>query len=492
MLHPLSPVVNLVPRFWATLRASWALLVAIWFGTGGRIVWLDLLLICSPFMMAAAGSVIHWATLRYRVANGRLELETGLVRRQTRVIALRRIQHVRRIRRLLHRATGLSEVEVETASGTEIEGLLSALSSEDADALLALLSPRGESAQTEEETVRYASDLSDLFLYGATGTRWGAIFLVWGVVGELAQWQNPDRISRITRALGPVGAVAALVALITGTWLAGIAVAITRHWGFTLVERGGVLVANDGLLTARRVEVHPGKVQAAAVLEPLFRRITGFGTVVVETAAARAAASGTERAQATLPAVDQHEAGALLAGFVPGAPADLATLALEPAAAASLGVARIRALIGSSILACLAIAVFGRWGAPVLSLVPLLVFRAGMENAALGYAVMPDTVVSRSGWIRRETWVIARRKIQSVLVSADPLLRMRDLARVSVRVAGRRVVLPAVSRAQAVAIASDLAHIPAFGAAGDPLPAIGEQQEPASAARRESSRRFVK
>ena len=48
------------------------------------------------------------------------------------------------------------------------------------------------------------------------------------------------------------------------------------------------------------------KVQVVSVSEPLIRRWAGFGSVVIETAAARSGQGGTERRAALAPVVEHH------------------------------------------------------------------------------------------------------------------------------------------------------------------------------------------
>src|SRR6185503_14051289 len=105
----------------------------------------DLGLLLLFFGLAIGNTLVHYLTLRYRLADGRLEIRSGLLNRQARVIAADRVQNVEMVRNVFHRLSGLVEVRIETASGTEVEGLLSALSVADAEALIgALEAARGE------------------------------------------------------------------------------------------------------------------------------------------------------------------------------------------------------------------------------------------------------------------------------------------------------------------------------------------------------------
>jgi putative membrane protein len=438
-LHPLSPFVNLLPRLIAALRSGWPLLLAVLFGRGGRLQTLDAFLLSLPLTIAAVGSFVHWATLRWRVVDRRLEIRTGLLTRQVRVIAADRVQHVATVQRLTHRITGLVELEVETAAGREVEGLLSALSRAQADGLIAGL---GGGAAPAVESRWYRNDLADLFRFGATGTRWGLAVVVFGIGFEIAQWQDPDRLEALADTLGPLGAAAGLLALLTGTWLVSTLTAIVRHWDFSLVERGESLVAEEGLLTRRRVELRPGKVQLVAVHETWLRRLAGIATVVVSTAAARSRAGGTEQAEALVPVVAPDGVGAVLDRVLPGVASEWNEIPRSPADPRGRLRVWVAALLRSGAIAGLVALVAWPWGALAALVVPLALVSAELGFRAQRWAVTDGLVLAEGGWWRRTRVVVPRAKVQSVWVTAGWLLRRRGLARVTVAVAGGQVALP--------------------------------------------------
>lgn len=459
-LHWASPFVNLLPRLLRAVKNGWAIIAAVLVGTGSNLQILDLVVIFAPLAVAFSGAVLHWATLRYRVENGRLELETGLVNRQMRVVPADRVQNIHRIQRILHRATGLVEIEIETASGTEVEGLLSALDARSADALVKALSPAGKRvvrpAQTAPPPV-FANTAGDLFRYGATSTAWGAAAVVFGVLLELAQWQDPEWLTVLARQLGKAGGAAAVVAILTGTWLVGVVATMARHWNFHLTDGGeaGGSVAEEGLFTHRKAVIRPGKVQVVMALEPLFRRWAGFGSVLVETASARSRGAGTERSEAFLPVVEAEDIPEVLARFVPHPPLD-DLRAPHPSALTAERISELSQLVA---VVGLGVALFGAWGLLVALLAPIMWVGSLLDFRQAGYVVTPDVVVARSGWWRRKTWVIPRAKIQSVAAESNPVLRWLGLARLVVRVAGERVALPLVGTETAHALRTELSRV---------------------------------
>ena len=135
-LHPVSLAVNLLPRAWATVRTLWPLLIFAFLGGESFGFHLAELMIVLIFTLASVwNTFIHWATLRYRMQQGRLEINTGLLNKQSRTIDPARIQNVELVQNLFHSWAGLVELRIDTAGELSTEGLLSALSVEDATEL---------------------------------------------------------------------------------------------------------------------------------------------------------------------------------------------------------------------------------------------------------------------------------------------------------------------------------------------------------------------
>lgn len=443
-LHPASVVVNLLPRAWGVMRTAWPLLLALLYGGRAGQGAFDLLIVLLFFAMTFGSTIVHWATLRYRVSEGRLEVRTGLLNRQVRVIAPDRIQNTELVRNVFHRMSGLVEVRIETASGREVEGLLSALSVAEAEALTSALerARRAAPPPEEEPPVLLSNSVRDLVWFGTTTTRLGAIAVTLGLGFEAMQVLDPERLATVGPVLGLLGGAALLVGAITGTWLLGTGAAVIRHYGFRLLRRGRTLVAQEGLLTRRNVELPLAKVQVVTVSEPILRRLAGFGTIHIETAAAREAGSGTQRAEAVVPVVDRAALSDIVRVALPDVELDLEHIELHPPHPRAL----IRAEIGSVVRAALlgtAIAWWlWPWGFLAIGLVPLAMGLAWLDHRHQGWLVTDDFVVSRSGYLNRRTRVVARRKLQSLELVQGVLLRRWGLGRLALRVAGSSVSLP--------------------------------------------------
>ena len=450
-LHPASLAVNLIPRSLRFARAFWPILLVMIFGGGNRQVVLDGSLLLAFFLVPLSQTIVHFLTLRYRVWNGRLEIESGLLNRQARAIDPERVQNVELVRNLFQRLAGLVEVRIETASGTEVEGMLSALREEEAALLVEALRDgqrdrTEETAPVEEAPLVIANNPSELVRYGITVTRVGAaILIVWGLAMEGLQLLDPGDVDDAAGMFEGIGAVALMAAVLTGGLLAGVVGAMTRHWNFQLRDVEDRLVATEGLFTRRQVQLRRSRIQLISVEEPVLRRLMGFGSVHIETAAVRAGAGGLESAEAMVPVVERQQISRIVRAALPDFAIDLERVALQPPHPRALIRNLIRSCTQTSLLAA-AIAWFAwPWGLLAL-LLPLLGAGATiMDHRYQGWLVTDQYVISRRGWLRRSTLIVARRKLQVLSAVQGPLLRRYGLGRLVLRVPGGVISLPMLS-----------------------------------------------
>lgn len=457
-LHPASVVVNLVPRSWRLIRSLWPLFLAMLYGNrASGEAFLDVGMVGLFLALTIGGTVLHWLTLRYRVQDGRLEIRSGLANRQVRVISPDRVQNIERVQNVFHRMSGLVEVRIETASGTEVEGLLSALSDADAAELIeALGRARREPTEEVEAPAIIENSLGDLVRFGLTATRVGAAVVLIGVALEGLQRVDPTGLPRMFGQLGGLGILAIVVAALTGTWLVGTVTATVRHYGFRLLQVGRGLVAEEGLFTRRRVELPLGKVQVVTVSEPLLRRLVGFSSIHIETAAAREGGGGTQRAEAMVPVVERPAVQRVVRAAIPALDLDLHGAVLRPPHPRALTRSLFRATIRGLLLSGLISWWFWPWGLLSVALVPLSLFTAWQDHRHQGWLLTDQVLVARKGWLSRRTRVVARSKLQALDVRQGPFLRRYGLGELVARVAGDAVVLPVLDWDEALRLELDL------------------------------------
>jgi putative membrane protein len=477
-LHPASVAVNLIPTAWRVVKSLWPLLLAAVVGSRSATGMgsFEVGLLGFFFIMPVWRTIWHWFTLRYRVSDGRLEIRSGMLYRQVRVIPPERIQNVELVRNVFHRMSGLVELKVETASGTEIEGQLSALSEAEAHALMEALDKARKRVRPDptEEIDRPAlveNSLVDLLRYGLSTARLGLVVVAMGVIYEAILSLDPTSGAQTAAmALGTVGTAAGLVVLVLGAWILGAGASVVRHWNFRLSMGTGTLVAEEGLFTRRRVELAQPKIQLATLSQSFIRRAMGFGVLHLETAAAREDAGGTMTAEAVVPVLAEDRFVPVLTAALPDVP-DLAGIALNPPHPKAVLRAMLQTAVRTTLLAAFLAWVFQPAGVIAFALVPMGLFATWFDHRHQGWWVGERYVVAREGWWVRQTRIVARDKLQSLQLSQGPIARRWNLARLRLRVAGSSVVLPVLSFDDALDLELDLSERIAPRSFGSAVPA---------------------
>ncbi len=491
-LHIASPLINLIPQAWRIVRAYWPLLLAVVIGTeaGTGLSWFDLLYLPAFFLAPMARTVVHWATLRYRVHEGRLEIRSGLLYRQQRIIGPERIQNSELVRNPFHRLTGLVEVRLETAGGEQTEGLLSALALPQAQALMDRLEQLRRSAgvapardeEAPSERTLLAVGTLELLAHGLTSRRVGVLAVIVAVGLELWQQLGNADPTALQQGFHPafIGGVV-LASFVLGVLLA-VGNSLLRYHGLRLVARDDRVEVRHGLLTRRQVGLQTRRIQLMRVDEPLLRRLMGFATLHMETAGLSAGPDGMRQAEATIPMVDRDELFELCRQLVPTLDADPWGGDLHPAPFRALLRTMQRALLRSLALLGLALLLCGTWGWLTLPVVPAMLVAAWFDWRWQAWLVTEGLVVARRGfWIRR-TWILPRAKIQSALCLQDPILRLYGLSTVLIRMAGNRVWLPPLLESDAdLCVLSATAAEPRAAPERDTMPGKVEGPAPETA-----------
>jgi len=394
-LHPLTPLL----KSWFVVAAGigylWTQLTGLvegqLFGSGfsdpgdgGAPISIWAALFVAALVGALAYGYLYWRFTRYGIVGNVLQVQTGVLFRQSRQVKLDRLQAVDVVRPLIARIAGLAELRLEVAGGGSSEAPLAYLSLPGARQLRAELLARaaGLDAATPEAPERR---------------------LVRVPTGQLALGSV---LSGTTLALVVVGIGLAAAAAITGTTaflvpfipaLLGLAVAAVRqfvtNYGFTVAEAPDGLRIKKGLLDTRAQTVPPGRVQAVRVSQPLLWRPLDLVRLDVNVAGYAADNEAeSEKTSVLLPVGRRAVAyDLLLTRVLPGVRAGELELVPAPARAG-----RLR---------------------PV-----------GWRYLAAGAS--GSVFATREGWVRRQLVLMPHAKPQSMRITQGPLQRRLRLASV--------------------------------------------------------------
>ena len=416
-LHPLSPVA----RFGVTLGAL--LLVAVpsvGLGDKGSSQRVDDLI---PWLALAAVALISgvtsWLVTRWRVVGGELQIETGLIRRQSLRFPLPRVQAVDVVAPLTARLLGLAEVRIVSAGTGAQHGRLAYLRNDDATAVRAqlLALAHGLAAETPEPPAAPLFRVNNGALVGSVLLR-GPLLVVLFLAVVAA-------IIAATVGSGIVELLTTGLTLVAGAGLEA-ARSINADFDFTIGESPDGLRLHRGLLQKRHETIPYGRIQGVRVLRPLPWR--PFGWVLVELDVARQAGprheGGEVRQLSRLlaPVSSRQQALWLVSRVFPGVQMEL-----------------------------------GRTGSPP---------RRALLRAPLAYHYLrawhdARYLVTQTGRVRPATVAVPLEKVQSIRLNSGPLLRVLRLAHVRVDTAGRRWVGEALCRdeEEARALVDELAEL---------------------------------
>ena len=313
-LHPLSPLI----RAGRALIGLGVIFGGTLFNTAqrGRAGFVGHL-VTAAFLIGLG--VVSWLVTRWRVQDGVLRIETGLIRRQSLRFPLSQLQAIDTVRPGLARVFGLAELRLRMGGSTGTSGRLAYLTSAEAESLrgqlLALAAGTGIQAAEGAETVLISVPTARLVasIMLSRPAFIAVVVMVGIVVAELA-------------------APSAAVAVLGSSGAAGLALArvlwqrFNSGYRLTVAEAPDGLRVRSGLVETTAETIPRGRVQAVRMIEPLLWRPLGWCRVEVDVSGRQRrgeenAAEGREL-RAVLPVGSLAEAQLLLSRILPDAPAD--------------------------------------------------------------------------------------------------------------------------------------------------------------------------
>jgi putative membrane protein len=425
--------------------------------------------------LGLAGQLAKVIRLRWWVAEGSFQLQTGVLQIERRTLPLDRVQNVDIIEPLLPRLLGLAEVRIESAGATGVDVELRYVALAQARLIRDRLGERTAAEESEPSTPPtempiVATPTGELLVAGATANRIGALAAGAAIVVSTLSEGGVDPLDLIRDAGDAVDVqgsapvlvtLTALAAVLVG-WVVSIAETVLRYHGFTLTLRGeDEAVRRHGLLTRASGVIPLHRVQAVRADRPLLRRLLRYATVLADTAGSVAA--GAESGTGVVAPI---VAEARLPGLVsiilrrPGTEEG----ALTPVSRLAIRRGLVRAVVPVLVVSAGGAVATPSAGLLAIPGLALAWWWARRRFAAIGYRLEPDLLVARAGLLNRRTWWVPTAKVQSALVRRTIFQRRLGLASLSVDTAGpgtRRVVVIDLELAEARRLAEALSEVSA-------------------------------
>ena len=408
-LHPLSPLV----RAGRGLIAVFVIVLLPLLSGGQKSSLLNDVIHLGLIIVLLVLGFVSWLVTRWRLENGVLRVESGLIRRTSERFPLSQIQAIDTVRPGLARVFGVAELRIRLASGGGKAGRLAYLGNAEAESLRARLL-----ALTHGVAEETPAPPEEALLTVPTGPLFVSILLTGtGLILEVAI------LALIVLALVAPGAAAAAISAGAAGFF-GFAVAFFRRFNgdyhLTVADAPDGLRLRSGLVETSAETIPRGRVQAVRMVEPLAWRPLGWCRLEVDVASQKAKGrqdrSQAKAARALLPVGSHQQAAWLMARVFPDLPVERT---------GPPGRARWKSPLRFHFLA---------WG--------------GNDRYA----------VTTSGRLRRVTDWVPLAKVQSVRRVEGPLQRRLRLSSIHLDTAGRRVhaVLRDRDRAEGAALMVDL------------------------------------
>jgi putative membrane protein len=383
-------------------------------------------------------SVLRWATTRYRITPGQVQLRTGLLRRKTVATPADRVRSVDVTASPLHRILGLAKVDIGTGSHEKGSGLsLDSLPVAKAAALRAELLHRSAvpsdntavavAFAAETEGVAAASGDYDTEL-ARLDPRWVrfAPFTMSGVLGAAAILgvgsrlldqlgvgaEGPirggiDYLARTQIWLDVLQGLVALVAFVTVLSIGGY---VLSYWGFRLSRHAqGSLHITRGLLTTRATSIEERRLRGVELAEPLLLRVVHAARLSGITTGLKSRKGAGGGSSLLLPPAPRAVARDVASQVLRDpAPVAVVLTAHGPAARRRRVV---RALLPALVLIVAAGAAISsgapQWLAlPAMVTVPVAAMLAADRYRSLGHAIAGRFLVTRAGSLDRRRDVL--------------------------------------------------------------------------------------
>jgi putative membrane protein len=402
-LHPASPVVRIGP-----VLIVIALIVL--GGINRRNQTTDLVRLGVVVLVVLLG-VISWLVTRWRLADDALQIETGLLRRQSLRFPISQIQAIDIVSPGLARILGLAELRIRMASGSRSTGRLAYMPAPYAEAVRAELLQRRTTAAEDTNRSRAPQQpaapvtFTPIFTINP-GRLAGAV-----LTSSSALWVYLIVVVLVAVAIGSPSAAGGLFGSSIGILIAFGAATWTRLNGEYRLSLGAGpdgLHVGSGLIQTQLETIPWGRVQALRTIQPILWR--PFGWVRIEADVAGHNVSGRQNraarqaGKALMPVGTIQEGQWLEHLIMPGTP----TTPVPPPSRA-------------------------RWKAP-------------LRFPNLSFAANEDYVVTTSGRLRRVTDRVPLAKVQSVRWTEGPVQRRLSLASIHLDTAGRSVFCVARDR----------------------------------------------
>ena len=383
----------------------------------------------SVAVLALIGGVVKWRTFVYWFEDGELRVRYGLFVKKKRYIPFERIQSLNYNEGIFHRIFGLVKVQVETAGSKngkpEVE--LTAIRKVAADAIelemqrtkvqeAYLIDSENIIAPVEETIgpVIYQMSVRDLIVLATTSGGIGVVLS--GLVALLSQFSDIIPYESLFHELEDFVKIGVFLVTLTVmlvlivAWLMSVVITLINYYEYTVRIEDEKLIITKGLLEKKRITLPLNRIQGIRIVENPIRQLTGFATVIVESAGGNGD-NGKDKKIALFPLVKKEECVQSLIGLFPELNWE-PSLIRSPKRARSFFYRIDFVWLVPVIGACSYF--FYPYGLLSFLLVPLLILLGIWQHKTAGYMLDDKQLIMQYRIFSRVTFFMEKRRIQSL------------------------------------------------------------------------------
>lgn len=440
-LHPIAAVVNALRQLKELIIPF---LVFVVFGSRGT-NW-DLFYFYGSIgavVLIFVFGVLSWYRFTYRIEQGELRIEYGLIVRKKRYIPFERIQSLDLSEGILQRLFGLVKVKVETAGSGGMglqdgEAVLTAITKQDAEEIhnyLVSIKRNGgqeldEQGQQASDDLLYKISVKELLMLASTSGGVGVVIsAVLAFVFQFEEFIPYEQIFDGVEHFVQSGVIFVSVVVFAGfllAWAIALFGTMLKYANFTVRKVDNDLVITRGLLEKRQFTIPLNRIQAVRISENLIRQPLGYASAYLESAGG--SALDQESSQVLiLPIVKKSRIPDLLEPY-------LTDYQFRTRLAPAPSRAYIRYLIKGWILILpviiAAIWFFRPWGYAALILLAVSALWSLLNFKDAGWSIDNGMLTFRYRRIVKSTVFMRKNKVQSFSVKESFFQRKKKLATV--------------------------------------------------------------
>jgi putative membrane protein len=440
-LHPIAAVVNALRQLKELIIPF---LVFVVFGSRGT-NW-DLFYFYGSIgvvVLIFVYGVLAWYRFTYRIEQGELRIEYGLIIRKKRYIPFERIQSLDLSEGILQRLFGLVKVKVETAGSGGMglqdgEAVLTAITKQDAEEIhnyLVSIKRTGklELDEQEQEThddLLYKISTKELLMLASTSGGVGVVIsAVLAFVFQFEEFIPYEQIFDGVEHFVQSGVVFVSIVVFAGfllAWVIALFGTMLKYANFTVRKVDNDLVITRGLLEKRQFTIPLNRIQAVRVSENLIRQPLGYAAAYLESAGGSALDQESSKV-IILPIVKKSRIPDLLGPY-------LSDYQFETNLTSAPRRAYIRYLLKGWILILPiiigAIWFFRPWGYAALVLLAISALWSFLNFKDAGWSIESGMLTLRYRSIVKSTVFMRKNKVQSFSVKESLFQRKKQLATV--------------------------------------------------------------